>query len=144
MQRVLCRPLAAGESSVPDKRQTCYEPMAPFAAPCQPRGSILRSISCIEQDRREPAECLAESTSIVSALALSTPDHTYVNMPQTPTSRHQLNYMELDLQARRNLRGSPVNYAQIDRAAMDIARKVGTQHAKRREGRLPHKQKDAP
>ncbi|CAN0439033.1 unnamed protein product [Lampetra planeri] len=95
-------------------------------------------------NRREPAECLAESTSIVSALALSTPDHTYVNMPQTPTSRHQLNYMELDLQARRNLRGSPVNYAQIDRAAMDIARKVGTQHAKRREGRLPHKQKDAP
>ncbi|XP_037118309.1 protein Dok-7-like isoform X2 [Syngnathus acus] len=63
---------------------------------------------------------------------------TYVNIPVSPTSKKQLNYMELDLQEP-GTRGTVVptpgqrkgstKYAQIDITATETAHKVGTQHA---------------
>ncbi|XP_057711497.1 protein Dok-7-like isoform X2 [Corythoichthys intestinalis] len=65
---------------------------------------------------------------------------TYVNIPVSPTSKKQLDYMELDLQEP-GARGAPVpgsahnegkgsaKYAQIDIAATETAREVGTRHA---------------
>ncbi|XP_074518275.1 protein Dok-7 isoform X2 [Halichoeres trimaculatus] len=65
---------------------------------------------------------------------------TYVNIPVSPTSKKQLNYMELELQEPGpGSRGSAVHlqpqrksstkYAQIDITATETAHKVGTQHA---------------
>ncbi|MEQ2232915.1 hypothetical protein ILYODFUR_016392, partial [Ilyodon furcidens] len=65
---------------------------------------------------------------------------TYVNIPISPTSKKQLNYMELELQdPGHNTRGtvahlpaqrmSSTKYAQIDITATEMAHKVGTQHA---------------
>ncbi|KAK2863150.1 hypothetical protein Q5P01_002683 [Channa striata] len=65
---------------------------------------------------------------------------TYVNIPISPTSKKQLNYMELELQeAGPGPRGtaaqlpaqrkSCTKYAQIDINATEMAHKVGTQHA---------------
>ncbi|XP_068444425.1 protein Dok-7-like [Clinocottus analis] len=65
---------------------------------------------------------------------------TYVNIPVSPTSKKQLNYMELELQepapgprgAVTHLppqRKSSTKYAQIDITATETAHKVGTQHA---------------
>ncbi|KAK5848387.1 hypothetical protein PBY51_006006 [Eleginops maclovinus] len=65
---------------------------------------------------------------------------TYVNIPVSPTSKKQLNYMELELQEPGpGLRGtvthlppqrkSSSKYAQIDITATETAHKVGTQHA---------------
>ncbi|XP_061620510.1 protein Dok-7-like isoform X4 [Phyllopteryx taeniolatus] len=65
---------------------------------------------------------------------------TYVNIPVSPTSKKQLNYMELELQEP-GTRGTVVlgpgqskgkgssKYAQIDITATETAHKVGTQHA---------------
>ncbi|KAL6118604.1 dok7 [Pungitius sinensis] len=65
---------------------------------------------------------------------------TYVNIPVSPTSKKQLNYMELELQepgpGPRGTaahpppqRRSSTKYAQIDITATETAHKVGTQHA---------------
>uniref|UniRef100_UPI0037E88387 protein Dok-7-like n=1 Tax=Semicossyphus pulcher TaxID=241346 RepID=UPI0037E88387 len=59
---------------------------------------------------------------------------TYVNIPVSPTSKKQLNYMELELLELQELgpgtRGSSsTKYAQIDITATETAHKVGTQHA---------------
>ncbi|XP_005464514.1 protein Dok-7 isoform X5 [Oreochromis niloticus] len=65
---------------------------------------------------------------------------TYVNIPVSPTSKKQLNYMELELQdpvhgtkaAATHLpaqRKSSTKYAQIDITATEMAHKVGTLHA---------------
>ncbi|XP_049616661.1 protein Dok-7-like isoform X3 [Syngnathus scovelli] len=63
---------------------------------------------------------------------------TYVNIPVSPTSKKQLNYMELDLQepgTRGTVGPTPgqrkgsTKYAQIDITATETAHKVGTQHA---------------
>ncbi|XP_030609797.1 protein Dok-7 isoform X1 [Archocentrus centrarchus] len=65
---------------------------------------------------------------------------TYVNIPVSPTSKKQLNYMELELQepahsaraAAAHLpaqRKSSTKYAQIDITATETAHKVGTLHA---------------
>ncbi|XP_030286649.1 protein Dok-7 isoform X6 [Sparus aurata] len=65
---------------------------------------------------------------------------TYVNIPVSPTSKKQLNYMELELQEPGpGTRGpaahlppprkSSTKYAQIDITATEMAHKVGTQHA---------------
>ncbi|KAM9836582.1 protein Dok-7 [Aulostomus maculatus] len=63
---------------------------------------------------------------------------TYVNIPVSPTSKKQLNYMELELQepgTRGNAaplpaqRKSSTKYAQIDITATETAHKVGSQHA---------------
>ncbi|KAM9335270.1 protein Dok-7-like isoform 2-T2 [Symphorus nematophorus] len=65
---------------------------------------------------------------------------TYVNIPVSPTSKKQLNYMELELQepgpsTRGSVahlppqRKSSTKYAQIDITATETAHKVGTQHA---------------
>lgn len=65
---------------------------------------------------------------------------TYVNIPVSPTSKKQLNYMELGLQEPGpGSRGSSAHlpaqrkcstkYAQIDITATETAHKVGTQHA---------------
>ncbi|XP_035850042.1 protein Dok-7-like isoform X2 [Sander lucioperca] len=65
---------------------------------------------------------------------------TYVNIPVSPTSKKQLNYMELELQEpgpgpRGTVthpppqRKSSTKYAQIDITATETAHKVGTQHA---------------
>ncbi|RVE60552.1 hypothetical protein OJAV_G00182060 [Oryzias javanicus] len=65
---------------------------------------------------------------------------TYVNIPVSPTSKKQLNYMELELQepghggrgAAGHLpvqRKSSTKYAQIDITATETAHKVGAQHA---------------
>ncbi|CAN9509667.1 unnamed protein product [Ophioblennius macclurei] len=66
---------------------------------------------------------------------------TYVNIPISPTSKKQLNYMELELQepAHGATRGtaahlpgqrkSSTKYAQIDITATETAHKVGAQHA---------------
>ncbi|KAK5613913.1 Protein Dok-7 [Crenichthys baileyi] len=65
---------------------------------------------------------------------------TYVNIPISPTSKKQLNYMELELQdPGHSTRGtvahlpaqrmSSTKYAQIDITATEMAHKVGTQHA---------------
>uniref|UniRef100_A0A665X776 Docking protein 7 n=1 Tax=Echeneis naucrates TaxID=173247 RepID=A0A665X776_ECHNA len=56
---------------------------------------------------------------------------TYVNIPVSPTSKKQLNYMELELQEPGpGTRGaSATKYAQIDITATETAHKVGTQHA---------------
>ncbi|XP_023202603.1 protein Dok-7 isoform X2 [Xiphophorus maculatus] len=65
---------------------------------------------------------------------------TYVNIPVSPTSKKQLNYMELELQEPgHSTRGtvahlpsqrkSSTRYAQIDITATEMAHKVGTQHA---------------
>lgn len=65
---------------------------------------------------------------------------TYVNIPVSPTSKKQLNYMELELQETcPGTRGTAVHlpaqrkcstkYAQIDITATETAHKVGTQHA---------------
>uniref|UniRef100_A0A673CRF5 Docking protein 7 n=1 Tax=Sphaeramia orbicularis TaxID=375764 RepID=A0A673CRF5_9TELE len=58
-------------------------------------------------------------------------DVTYVNIPVSPTSKKQLNYMELELQEPGpGPRGpSSTKYAQIDITATETAHKVGTQHA---------------
>uniref|UniRef100_A0A672H7K0 Docking protein 7 n=1 Tax=Salarias fasciatus TaxID=181472 RepID=A0A672H7K0_SALFA len=59
---------------------------------------------------------------------------TYVNIPISPTSKKQLNYMELELQeppphgAARGTAAS-TKYVQIDIAATETAHKVGAQHA---------------
>ncbi|KAM4611581.1 protein Dok-7-like [Polymixia lowei] len=69
---------------------------------------------------------------------------TYVNIPISPTSKKQLNYMELGLQeAGPGIRGSVTHlpaqrksstkYAQIDITATETAHKVGSQHAQGRE-----------
>ncbi|XP_071391850.1 protein Dok-7-like [Centroberyx affinis] len=60
---------------------------------------------------------------------------TYVNIPISPTSKKQLNYMELELQEPGSgIRGtSSTKYAQIDITATETAHKVGTQHAMGRE-----------
>ncbi|XP_036968345.1 protein Dok-7-like isoform X4 [Acanthopagrus latus] len=65
---------------------------------------------------------------------------TYVNIPVSPTSKKQLNYMELELQEPGPGTRGPVahlppprksstKYAQIDITATETAHKVGTQHA---------------
>ncbi|XP_070786325.1 protein Dok-7-like [Enoplosus armatus] len=66
---------------------------------------------------------------------------TYVNIPVSPTSKKQLNYMELELQEPGGpgtrgtaahlppQRKSCTKYAQIDITATETAHKVGTQHA---------------
>ncbi|XP_070849149.1 protein Dok-7-like [Chaetodon trifascialis] len=65
---------------------------------------------------------------------------TYVNIPVSPTSKKQLNYMELELQEPgpgtrggvahlQPQRKSSTKYAQIDITATETAHKVGTQHA---------------
>ncbi|XP_067381304.1 protein Dok-7-like [Channa argus] len=61
---------------------------------------------------------------------------TYVNIPISPTSKKQLNYMELELQepgpgtqGTAAQRKSCTKYAQIDITATEMAHKVGTQHA---------------
>nr|XP_033507505.1 protein Dok-7-like isoform X1 [Epinephelus lanceolatus] len=65
---------------------------------------------------------------------------TYVNIPVSPTSKKQLNYMELEMQEpgpspRGSVahlpaqRKSSTKYAQIDITATETAHKVGTQHA---------------
>ncbi|XP_042368329.1 protein Dok-7-like isoform X2 [Plectropomus leopardus] len=65
---------------------------------------------------------------------------TYVNIPVSPTSKKQLNYMELELQEPGPCprgtaphlpaqRKSSTKYAQIDITATETAHKVGTQHA---------------
>ncbi|XP_029695409.1 protein Dok-7 isoform X3 [Takifugu rubripes] len=65
---------------------------------------------------------------------------TYVNIPISPTSKRQLNYMELELQETGagtrvtashppSQRKSSTKYAQIDITATETAHKVGTQHA---------------
>ncbi|KAM6960276.1 protein Dok-7-like isoform 1-T1 [Tautogolabrus adspersus] len=65
---------------------------------------------------------------------------TYVNIPVSPTSKKQLNYMELELQESGPgprgtaphlppQRKSSTKYAQIDITATETAHKVGTQHA---------------
>ncbi|XP_037614693.1 protein Dok-7-like isoform X1 [Sebastes umbrosus] len=65
---------------------------------------------------------------------------TYVNIPVSPTSKKQLNYMELELQETGpgprgtvthlpTQRKSSTKYAQIDITATETAHKVGTQHA---------------
>ncbi|XP_054457072.1 protein Dok-7-like [Anoplopoma fimbria] len=56
---------------------------------------------------------------------------TYVNIPVSPTSKKQLNYMELELQEPGpGPRGtSSTKYAHIDITATETAHKVGTQHA---------------
>ncbi|CAL8377637.1 unnamed protein product [Boreogadus saida] len=69
---------------------------------------------------------------------------TYVNIPISPTSKKQLNYMELEIQetgapgfrgpgallpAQRTKGGSSTRYAHIDITATETAHKVGTQHA---------------
>ncbi|XP_016892020.1 protein Dok-7 isoform X2 [Cynoglossus semilaevis] len=65
---------------------------------------------------------------------------TYVNIPVSPTSKKQVNYMELELQemgpgSRGSMtaptvqRKSFTRYAQIDITATETAHKVGTQHA---------------
>ncbi|XP_030017503.1 protein Dok-7-like isoform X3 [Sphaeramia orbicularis] len=67
-------------------------------------------------------------------------DVTYVNIPVSPTSKKQLNYMELELQEPGpgprgpvthlpTQRKSSTKYAQIDITATETAHKVGTQHA---------------
>uniref|UniRef100_A0A8D3ABR1 Docking protein 7 n=1 Tax=Scophthalmus maximus TaxID=52904 RepID=A0A8D3ABR1_SCOMX len=73
---------------------------------------------------------------------------TYVNIPVSPASKKQLNYMELELQepgpgprgtlAHLPAQGkSSTKYAQIDITATETAHKVGTQHALgRQEGLL--------
>lgn len=73
---------------------------------------------------------------------------TYVNIPVSPTSKKQLNYMELELQevgpgprgTTQHLpaqRRCSTKYAQIDITATETAHKVGTQHALgRQEGLL--------
>ncbi|KAF7665044.1 hypothetical protein LDENG_00157100 [Lucifuga dentata] len=69
---------------------------------------------------------------------------TYVNIPISPTSKKQLNYMELELQEPgASVRGtaahlptqrkSSTRYAHIDITATEMAHKVGTQHALGRE-----------
>ncbi|XP_023838150.1 protein Dok-7 isoform X3 [Salvelinus sp. IW2-2015] len=68
---------------------------------------------------------------------------TYVNIPISPTSKKQLNYMELEHQEQTGVRGtgqhlpgqrkSSTKYAQIDITATDAAHKTGTQHALGRE-----------
>nr|XP_046176430.1 protein Dok-7-like isoform X2 [Oncorhynchus gorbuscha] len=68
---------------------------------------------------------------------------TYVNIPISPTSKKQLNYMELEHQEQTGVRGtgqhlpgqrkSSTKYAQIDINATDAAHKTGTQHALGRE-----------
>uniref|UniRef100_A0A3Q2Q589 Docking protein 7 n=1 Tax=Fundulus heteroclitus TaxID=8078 RepID=A0A3Q2Q589_FUNHE len=65
---------------------------------------------------------------------------TYVNIPVSPTSKKQLNYMELELQEPGHgtrgtvaplpaQRKSSTKYAQIDITATEMAHKAGTQHA---------------
>ncbi|XP_012730243.2 protein Dok-7 isoform X3 [Fundulus heteroclitus] len=65
---------------------------------------------------------------------------TYVNIPVSPTSKKQLNYMELELQEPGHStkgtvaplpaqRKSSTKYAQIDITATEMAHKAGTQHA---------------
>ncbi|KAL2079101.1 hypothetical protein ACEWY4_024845 [Coilia grayii] len=70
---------------------------------------------------------------------------TYVNIPVSPTSKKQLNYMELELQetSSASVRGrGSTKYAQIDITATETAHKVGTQHALgREEGLLKLEQK---
>lgn len=73
---------------------------------------------------------------------------TYVNIPVSPTSKKQLNYMELELQETGSgprgttqhlpaQRKCSTKYAQIDITATETAHKVGTQHALgRQEGLL--------
>nr|XP_043878591.1 protein Dok-7-like isoform X3 [Solea senegalensis] len=69
---------------------------------------------------------------------------TYVNIPVSPTSKKQLNYMELELQepgpgTRGTVthlpaqRKSSTKYALIDITATEMAHKVGTQHAQGRQ-----------
>ncbi|CAL8241961.1 unnamed protein product [Merluccius merluccius] len=61
---------------------------------------------------------------------------TYVNIPISPTSKKQLNYMELEIQEAGgpSVRGSgSTKYAHIDITATETAHKVGTQHALGRE-----------
>ncbi|OBS75197.1 hypothetical protein A6R68_14266 [Neotoma lepida] len=64
---------------------------------------------------------------------------TYVNIPISPTSRLQLHYMGLEFPgASGGVRGaSSSRYAQIDITATETAHRVGAQHAKTREERLP-------
>ncbi|XP_041740659.2 protein Dok-7-like [Coregonus clupeaformis] len=68
---------------------------------------------------------------------------TYVNIPISPMSKKQLNYMELEHQEHAGVRGtgqhlpgqrkSSTKYAHIDITATDAAHKTGTQHALGRE-----------
>ncbi|XP_026856259.2 uncharacterized protein dok7 isoform X4 [Electrophorus electricus] len=65
----------------------------------------------------------------------------YVNIPVSPMSKRQLNYMELDLQDMQEsgyvVRGaSSTKYAHIDIGATEAAQRVGAQHAQGREERL--------
>ncbi|KAI7814365.1 protein Dok-7 [Triplophysa rosa] len=60
---------------------------------------------------------------------------TYVNIPISPMSKKQLNYMEVELQeSSASIRGrSSSKYAQIDITATEAAHRAGTQHALGRE-----------
>ncbi|KAM4537439.1 protein Dok-7-like isoform 3-T3 [Odontesthes bonariensis] len=87
----------------------------------------------------------AEGAMFVFPPEASLPDRhrsegvTYVNIPISPTSKKQLNYMELELQEPGHGRGAVTHlpaqrkgstkYAQIDITATETAHKVGAQHA---------------
>ncbi|KAI5261679.1 Protein Dok-7 [Manis pentadactyla] len=69
---------------------------------------------------------------------LSGDSPTYVNIPVSPSSKKQLHYMGLELQASEGIRGTGASrYAQIDITAMEAAHRVGARHAQTREERLP-------
>ncbi|KAK2492206.1 hypothetical protein MC885_012677 [Smutsia gigantea] len=69
---------------------------------------------------------------------LSCKSPTYVNIPVSPSSKKQLHYMGLELQASEGIRGADASrYAQIDIAATEAAHRVGARHAQTREERLP-------
>ncbi|XP_077356311.1 protein Dok-7-like [Festucalex cinctus] len=111
-------------SEVDDKRK--YEPM----------------LSCGPQKLFQETEgtALAYPTEASLAERPRGDGVTYVNIPVSPTSKKQLNYMELELQEP-GTRGTVVpapahskgkgssKYAQIDITATETAHKVGTQHA---------------
>ncbi|XP_061664374.1 protein Dok-7-like isoform X1 [Syngnathoides biaculeatus] len=99
-------------------------------------------LSCGPQKLLQETEGAALAYPSEASLAerLRSDGVTYVNIPVSPTSKKELNYMELELQepgtwgtavpvpAQSKGKGS-TKYAQIDITATETAYKVGTQHA---------------
>ncbi|XP_051935274.1 protein Dok-7-like isoform X4 [Hippocampus zosterae] len=135
------RPSGRGEKHRADPAYEIMESRAERTSEAEEK-SKCQVISCGPQKLLQEMEgtALAYHQEALLAERSRRDSVTYVNIPVSPTSKKQLNYMELELQesgtqgtvvpatAQSKGKGS-TTYAQIDITATETAHKVGTQHA---------------
>ncbi|XP_019733006.1 protein Dok-7 isoform X3 [Hippocampus comes] len=134
------RPSGRGEKHRADPAYEIMESRAERTSEAEEKSKCQVMLSCGPQKLLQETEgtALAYHPEALLAERSRGDSVTYVNIPVSPTSKKQLNYMELELQepgtrgtvvpATAQRKGS-TKYAQIDITATETAHKVSTQHA---------------